>query len=233
MAKVHQEETSYVLIDWMGGPDGKLCGSRLGQHQMCVLTEGQILSGPALPTIDGTQLGSHCCFEIVFWRTCPSSRATLGGKGRRGRAQHVNVIPSIDPTSNVTDCSSVNKHFIIWQLCFWIFFDGAKTHSWQHLPRFAPAFLRRAVQYVAQYPDGTSIRTLKTKTQFLRCSFQLSVNKVCRMKAEHFGYKMKFWRVESLRNSRRRRRSVQVNKHFMANIYAVYCAVKLVLIRKG
>ena len=47
------------------------------------------------------------------------------------------------------------------------------------------------VQYVAQYPDGTSIRTLTTKTQFLRRSFQLSVNKVFRMKAEHFGFKMK------------------------------------------
>ena len=83
---------------------------------------------------------------MVFWWTCPSSRPTLGGKGKRGRAQHFNVIPSIDPSSNVTDCSSVNKHFIIWQLCFWIFFDGAKTHSWQHLPRFARAFLRRAVR---------------------------------------------------------------------------------------
>ena len=47
------------------------------------------------------------------------------------------------------------------------------------------------LQYVAQYPDGTSIRTLKTKTQFLRRPFQLSVNKVFRMKAEHFGFKMK------------------------------------------
>ena len=36
-----------------------------------------------------------------------------------------------------------------------------------------------------------------------------------------------------MRNSRRRRRSVQVNKHFMANIYAAYCAVKLVLLTKG
>ena len=36
-----------------------------------------------------------------------------------------------------------------------------------------------------------SIRTLKTKTQFLRRPFQLSVNKVFRMKAEHFGFKMK------------------------------------------
>ena len=47
------------------------------------------------------------------------------------------------------------------------------------------------LQYVAQYPDGTSIRTLKTKTQFLRRPFQLSVNKVFRAKAEHFGFKMK------------------------------------------
>ena len=94
MAKVHQEETSYVLIDWMGGPDGKICGSRSGQHQMCVLAESQILSGPALPTIDDTQLGSHCsdtclclfqcCFEMAFWWTCPSSRPTLEGKGKRG-----------------------------------------------------------------------------------------------------------------------------------------------------
>ena len=36
-----------------------------------------------------------------------------------------------------------------------------------------------------------SIRTLKTKIQFLRRSFQLSVNKEFRMKAEHFGFKMK------------------------------------------
>ena len=48
-----------------------------------------------------------------------------------------------------------------------------------------------SVQYVAQYRDGTSIRTLKAKTQFLRRPFQLSVNKVFRMKAEHFGFKMK------------------------------------------
>ena len=40
-------------------------------------------------------------------------------------------------------------------------------------------------------PDGTSIRTLKTKTQFLRRPFQFSVNEVFRMKAEHFSFKMK------------------------------------------
>ena len=50
---------------------------------------------------------------------------------------------------------------------------------------------RRGIQYVAQYPDGTSIRTLETKTQFLRRPFQFSVNEVFRMKAEHFSFKMK------------------------------------------
>ena len=49
----------------------------------------------------------------------------------------------------------------------------------------------QGVQYVAQYPDGTSIRTLKTKTQFLRRPFQFSVNEVFRMKPEHFSFKMK------------------------------------------
>ena len=49
----------------------------------------------------------------------------------------------------------------------------------------------KQIQYVAQYPDGTSIWTLKTKTQFSRRPFQLSVNKVFRMKAEHFGFKLK------------------------------------------
>ena len=46
-------------------------------------------------------------------------------------------------------------------------------------------------QIVAQYPDGTSIPTLETKTQYLRRPFQFSVNEVFRMKAEHFSFKMK------------------------------------------
>ena len=93
MAKVHQEVTSYVLIDWMGGPDGKICGSRSGQHQMCVLAESQILSGPALPTIDDTQLGSHCsdtclclfqcCSEMVFWWTVSKFEANIGRKRKK------------------------------------------------------------------------------------------------------------------------------------------------------
>ena len=47
------------------------------------------------------------------------------------------------------------------------------------------------IQYVAQYPDGTSIRTLKTKNHFLRRPFQFSVNEVFRMKIEHFSFKVK------------------------------------------
>ena len=51
--------------------------------------------------------------------------------------------------------------------------------------------INRTLQYVAQYPDGTSIWTLETKTQFLRRPFQFSVNEVFQMKAEHFSFKMK------------------------------------------
>ena len=47
------------------------------------------------------------------------------------------------------------------------------------------------LQRVAQYPDGTSIQTLETKTQFLRRPFQSLLNEVFRMKAEHFSFKMK------------------------------------------
>ena len=43
--------------------------------------------------------------------------------------------------------------------------------------------------------------------------------------------KCKFWRAYSLRNSWRRRRSVQLSKIISANIYFVYCAVKLVLFK--
>ena len=47
------------------------------------------------------------------------------------------------------------------------------------------------ILYVAQYPAGTSMRPLKTKTQFLRRPFQFSVNEVFWMKPEHFTFKMK------------------------------------------
>ena len=46
-------------------------------------------------------------------------------------------------------------------------------------------------RWVPLYLVGTSIRTLKTKTQFLRCPFQFSVNEVFRTKADHFSFKIK------------------------------------------
>ena len=46
----------------------------------------------------------QCCLVTVFRWNCSSSRPTLRGKEKGGRAQHVNVIPSIDPSFNVTDC---------------------------------------------------------------------------------------------------------------------------------
>ena len=42
-----------------------------------------------------------------------------------------------------------------------------------------------------EYSMLPSIRALKTKTQFLRGPFQISVNEVFQTKAEHFGFKMK------------------------------------------
>ena len=42
-----------------------------------------------------------------------------------------------------------------------------------------------------EYSMLPSIRALKTKTQFLRGPFQISVNEAFRTKAEHFGFKMK------------------------------------------
>ena len=71
-----------------------------------------------------------------------------------------------------------------------------------------------------------SIRTLETKNSNFEVPFSVLGKRSI----------SKFWRFESLQNSRRRRRSDQVNRLFMANIliiYAVYCAVKLVLLRKG
>ena len=53
------------------------------------------------------------------------------------------------------------------------------------------------------------------------------------MEAEDFSFKMHVLAGYSLRNSCRRRQSVQVSKLFMVNIYPVYCAVKLVVFKKG
>ena len=62
--------------------------------------------------------------------------------------------------------------------------EQVKLSTYQRLLASVFSSVETYIQYVAQYPDGTSIRTLKTKTQFLRRPFQLSVNKVFRMNAD-------------------------------------------------
>ena len=69
--------------------------------------------------------------------------------------------------------------------------EQVKLPTYQRLLASVFSSVEIYIHYVAQYPDGTSIQTLKTKTPFLRRPFQLSVNKVFRMNAEHFGFKMK------------------------------------------
>ena len=81
-----------------------------------------------------------------------------------------------------------------------------------------------------------SIRTvpvsghLKQKLNFWGGLFSYRWTKYFEWQLNISALRWRFWRVESLQNSHRRDRSVtvQVNKHFKANIYAVYCAVKLV-----
>ena len=54
------------------------------------------------------------------------------------------------------------------------------------------------------------------------------------MKVEHFSFKMKVLASLKLaKQSQKRLFCDQVSKLFLANIYAVYCTVKLVLLRKG
>ena len=99
-----------------------------------------------------------------------------------------------------------NTHFTLWGIvvlsCFKTSSMIARTVmlSWLQLSRMCTnvsiwgwpsEFVKTVVQYVAQYPDSTSIGTLETKTQFWRRPFQFSVNEVCWMKAEHFSFKMK------------------------------------------
>ena len=79
-----------------------------------------------------------------------------------------------------------------------------------------------------QYPDTWN------KNSIFEAPFSVLGKRKCfEWKLNFSALRWKFWRVYSLRNSRRRRRSVQVSTLFKANIYAVYCAVKLVLLTKG
>ena len=70
---------------------------------------------------------------MVFRWNCPSSRPKLRGKGKGGRAQHVNVIPSIDPSSNVKECSCEKNFYTQW----------TQTKRWcsRDMPTPSPQFI--------------------------------------------------------------------------------------------
>ena len=87
---------------------------------------------------------------------------------------------------------------ILWRFLVFMMQRFHRAQVMKYFNRLISMFL---LQYVAQYPEGTSIRTLKTKTQFLRRSFQFPVNEVFRMKARHFSFKMKL--LESLKLSQK------------------------------
>ena len=111
-------------------------------------------------------------------------------------------------------------------------FSGFDSHKFLHESIFGCS--KRSPDFkTAVYSMLPSIRTVPVsghlkQNSILRRPFQLSVNEVFRMKAEHFGFKMKVlasWKFA--KQSQRTPFPVQVNKHFTANIYAVYCAVKI------
>ena len=112
----------YLLTEWAGrtgkyvarGQDNTRCTSWLRAKYFLVWPYLQSMTlNLAHIALIPVFVSSSVVLKWFFGGPCPSSRPTLGGKGKRGRAQHVNVIPSIDPSSNVMDCKSVNKHFII------------------------------------------------------------------------------------------------------------------------
>ena len=60
---------------------------------------------------------------------------------------------------------------------------------------------------------------------------QLSVNEVCRTGTEYFSFKMQVLACLQLERQLRKALFCSVSKLFMANINAVYCAVKLLLFK--
>ena len=46
--------------------------------------------------------------------------ANIEGKINGGRAQHVNAIPSIDPSSDFPNCSRDDRMFVVKVSCPWV-----------------------------------------------------------------------------------------------------------------
>ena len=117
-------------------------------------------------------------------------------------------------------------------------FSGFKSHKFLHESIFgcskrSPDFITAVYSMLPGIRMVPVSRQLKQKLNFWGALFSYRWTRYFEWKLNISAFRWRFWGVESFRNSRRRGRSVQVNKHFMANIYAVYCAVKLVLLRKG
>ena len=76
-------------------------------------------------TIKDTQLGSNCsgtcqspfqcCFVMVFGRIVQVRAQHWKEEGKGRRAQLVDVIPSINPSSNVTNCRKVVDFAFFWE----------------------------------------------------------------------------------------------------------------------
>ena len=71
-----------------------------------------------------------------------------------------------------------------------LYFPGGGTqHSFFRGPTGPYPFIYSMLPSIRTVP--VSGHLIETRTQFLRGPFQLSVNKVFRMKAEHFSFKIK------------------------------------------
>ena len=111
-------------------------------------------------------------------------------------------IKDIKPSLN-TQADSIHAKLFTWHFLF-LFYLLLCFLPWELYPLDPQIFYLLfenyifVLQYVAQYPDGTIIRTLETKT------FQLSVNEVFWMKAEPFSFKMKVLAIWKLAKQSRK-----------------------------
>ena len=119
---IKKKRHMYLLTEWAGrtgkyvarGQDNTRCTSWLRAKyfpvrpylQSMILNLGHIALIPVF-------VSSNVVLKGFFDGLVQVRGQRWKEKEKEGRAQHVNVIPPIDPSSNVTDCSSVNKHFII------------------------------------------------------------------------------------------------------------------------
>lgn len=87
----------------------------LNKHQTCqdiydLPVQSRIEAAILGHTAPGTYFSLfQSCFVMFFLVELSNSRPTLKGRGKRRQAQHVNVIPSIDPSSKLMILIICNK----------------------------------------------------------------------------------------------------------------------------